>query len=100
MKSLKRKHARLMLVLMVLAIALAIVPVVAYDVGSLLWAFWGVIGASLCTISMIVVGAVFLRCPHCGKGMARSYWKSGEGHEQFCRKCGKRFFFDDELRPE
>lgn len=103
MKFLKRKYARLMTILMVMAISLLIVMVVAYDVlnvESLFWAFLGVIGASACAISMIAVGAVFLRCPYCGQGMARSYWKSGEGHEQFCRKCGKQFFFDDEIKPE
>lgn len=103
MKYLKRKYARLMTVLMVMAIALAIVPVVACDVlnaESLFWRFLGVIGASACTIAMIVVGAVFLRCPYCEQGYARTYWKSGIGHEQFCRRCGKQFFFDDEMKPE
>ena len=41
-----------------------------------------------------------LRCPYCGQGYARTYWKPGEGHKQFCRWCGEQFFFDDEMRPE
>lgn len=76
MKYLKRKHARLVTVLMVAAIAFAFLPVVAHDVfdaHSLVWAFLGVTGASACVIGMLVAQILFLRCPCCGQGYARTY---------------------------
>lgn len=100
MEVLKRKHARWMTVLLIAALLFAVLPWVMYDLveaGSLLWGFLGVGGATVCTVAMLAVRTVFLRCPQCGKGLARPYWNPGAGHEQFCTKCGQPFVFDDEL---
>ncbi len=99
MNVLKRKHARLEMVLMAAAIALAFLPWVMYDLAgadSLLWAFLGAVGAIACLGAMMIVQHTCLRCPHCGRSAARPYWKAGEGHEQFCPKCGQPLVFDDE----
>lgn len=96
---LKRKYARLVNAFMIAALLFAWLPWAMYDLAgadSLLWGFLGVSGASVCITAMIVVWAKFLRCPFCGKGVARPYWKPGEGHRQFCSKCGQPFVFDDE----
>lgn len=100
MKTLKRKHARWMTVLLVAALLFAALPCVMYDLmgaDSLLWGFLGAGGAAVCIAAMLVVRMVCLRCPHCGKGVARPYWNSGADHRQFCAKCGRPFVFDDEL---
>lgn len=96
---LKRKWARAVTILMVISIAFAVLPVLMYDVldaDSLVWGILGVIGATVGLIALFVVRVVFFRCPYCGKGLARPYWKAGEGHEQFCSKCGRPFIYDDE----
>lgn len=96
---LKRKWARVVTILMVISIAFAVLPVLMYDVldaDSLVWGILGVIGATVGLIALFVVRVVFFRCPYCGKGLARPYWKAGEGHEQFCSKCDRPFIYDDE----
>ena len=99
MKTLKRKWARAVTILMVISIAFAALPVLMYDVldtGSPVWGILGVTGATVGLIARLVVRCVFLKCPCCGKGLARPYWRASESHQQFCTKCGKPFVFDDD----
>lgn len=99
MKTLKRKHARCVTVLLIVTLLFAALPVVMYELagaGSLLWGILGVSGATVCLMAMIAVRTKFLCCPYCGKGLARPYWNPGEEHVQFCTKCGQQFIFDDE----
>lgn len=100
MKTLKRKHARCVTVLMIVTLLFLALPVVMYELagaGSLLWGILGVSGSTVCLMAMIVVRWKFLQCPYCGRGVARPYWNPGRDHTQFCIKCGQPFIFDDEL---
>ena len=45
-------------------------------------------------IAAVIVRYTFLRCPHCGKGVAFPIWHPGKCH--YCVYCGKPFLFDDE----
>ncbi len=100
MKPLKRKWARAVTVLMVISIAFAVLPVWMYDVldaDSLVWGIVGVTGAAVGVIAMLVIRSTFLKCPHCGKGLAMPYWRAGARSGQFCVNCGEPLIFDDEM---
>ncbi len=45
-------------------------------------------------VAAVIVRYTFLRCPHCGKGVAFPIWHPGKCH--YCVYCGKPFLFDDE----
>lgn len=97
MKTLKRKHARLALVLLGLTIPSAAVPWLACDVlgrDSLFWGVVGVGGATAFSIAALFVIFCFLRCPGCGKTIAGIRWNSGG--QSYCPRCGEPFIFDDE----
>lgn len=99
---LKRTHARLCTVLLVLTILFAGLPVWMYNVmraDALWWAFLGVGGASFCGISMMIVKSRCLRCPVCGRSSARPQWSAGK-RRYYCPCCGKPFVYDDEVREE
>ena len=102
MKTLQRKHARVLIVLVFASIAgFGFLPVIMYDVIRAESPVWGIIGgsgAALGILASLVVKSICLRCPYCGKGVARPYWNAGEGHEQFCVKCGAALIYDDELK--
>ena len=94
---LKRKYARLIIVLLAVDVLLVLL-------GSLLFRWYAptfLVIADACVITTLSLLTPYLRmrlllCPHCGRGVARPYWKASESHEQFCAKCGKPFVFDDD----
>ena len=94
---LKRKYARLIITLLSVEVLLVfLVPLlVRCDAPVFL------VIADACVIVTLSLLTPYLRmrlllCPHCGRGVARPYWKASESHEQFCVKCGKPFVFDDD----
>ena len=94
---LKRKYARLIIVL--LAVNLLLVLLVPLLVRWYASAF--LVIADACVIVTLSMLTPYLRlrlllCPHCGRGVARPYWRANESHQQFCTKCGKPFVFDDD----
>ena len=94
---LKRKYARLIIVL--LAVNLLLVLLVPLLVRWYAPAF--LVIADACVIVTLSMLTPYLRlrlllCPHCGRGVARPYWRASESHQQFCPKCGKPFVFDDD----
>ena len=52
-------------------------------------------------IPFFVIACILLittnRCPNCGKSFRGVYWSKNAG---FCRKCGKKIYFDDEISEE
>ena len=93
MKVLKRKYARIIIVLgfvVLLSIGTAAAfrhnpPVLK---GSLI-----VLAISVLLISFIRWR--YLRCPHCGKSAAIVYW--APGWRQSCPRCKKEILFDDQV---
>jgi len=97
---LKRKYARLCILLLALTFLIIALPVLMYEFAGSDLALWGMVGIGGAVICMALITAVrfyCLRCPSCGKGLARPYWNPSPNHEQFCVKCGKPFVYDDEV---
>ena len=94
---LKRKYARLIIILLALDVLFVLL-------GHLLvrWyapAFLVIADACAIVTLSLLTPYLWLRlllCPHCGRGVARPYWRASESHQQFCTKCGKPFVFDDD----
>lgn len=100
MKTLKRKHARLCIVLLALALAFTALPRIMYsvlDLDGMLWAYLGVGGLLVCLTLALSTWSNYLRCPSCGRSLAPLRWKAGE--RCYCAKCGQPFVFDDEAQP-
>lgn len=94
---LKRKYARLCLVLLALTFIFVAMPVVMCDFLDLDLVFWGCLGiggAFICTALIFCVRYYCLRCPYCGRSMAMPQWNAGKRH--YCPSCGKLFIYDDE----
>ena len=94
---LKRKYARLIIILLALDVLFVLL-------GHLLvrWyapAFLVIADACAIVTLSLLTPYLWLRlllCPDCGWGVVWPYWKVSESHEQVCVKCGKPFVFDDE----
>lgn len=98
---LSRKWARIICVLLVLAVVCALFPAGMYYLAggrSQDWFLLGALGAVGCLAAALVLRIRRLRCPRCGGGFARPRWKAGE--REYCPACGSPFVFDDEEDPE
>ena len=87
---LKRKYARLSIVLDVLGIAILFIFRTsfgyAYDI-----VFLCIGTASI--IAGMVISLIFVKCPSCGRRGTPPQWsKSGT---RYCPFCGERFIYDD-----
>ena len=85
---LKRKYARLIIILLALDVLFVLL-------GHLLvrWyapAFLVIADACAIVTLSLLTPYLWLRL------LLWPYWKASESHEQFCVKCGKPFVFDDE----
>ena len=76
MKTLKRKHARCVMILLLLTLLFAFLPWLMYDLLGMESLAWGVLGEAVCFLVMIWMRMKFLRCPYCGKSEARPYLES------------------------
>lgn len=51
------------------------------------------------SLAPFVIASILLittnRCPNCGEGFRGVYWSKEAG---FCSKCGKKIYFDDEIK--
>nr|WP_325213427.1 hypothetical protein [uncultured Oscillibacter sp.] len=97
-KTLKRKWARLCVVLLGLTVGFIALPVVMCELLEADLAVWGrlgLIGALGGIAAVTAVRYYCLRCPNCGRGMAAPQWKTGE--RRYCPCCGEPFVYDDEL---
>lgn len=94
---LKRKYARLIIVLLAVELLLAVLlPLLfRWEAPTFLAVADACVLVTLCLLTPYLRMRLLL-CPHCGRGVARPYWKDNESHEQFCVKCGKPFVFDDD----
>ena len=88
---LKRKIARLCILLFVVAFGLCLVgATLAYFNQTL-----GIISlfvALAAPVASIVIRIIFLRCKSCGLSAARLQWSSNR--EFFCSRCGEQFKYD------
>ena len=91
---LKRKYARLTLILL----GVCLVSIFLTYVGRWEVAFSGtfLVLTFLSLIAMVFVRMRYLKCPHCGKGLAVPHWGAW-AEKQYCSRCGQPFVFDDEL---
>ena len=95
---LKRKHARICLLLLLLAVVFVCMPFAAHrilDVDTGFWVQLGYIGTVVCAGLAVLKKINCLRCPCCGQGTAALHWNAGR--DGCCARCGKPFVFDDEL---
>lgn len=93
MKVLKRKYAR-MIVVLGFVVLLSIGAAAAFRHNPMiLRCSLGVLAASVLLIAFIRWR--YLRCPHCGKSAAIVYW--APGWRQSCPKCKKEILFDDQI---
>lgn len=98
---LKRKHARVCIVLLMLAVVIGFLPLVVLgvlrtDMGS--WAKWCFISGLVCAGLATIIRLNCLRCQNCGEGLAGVRW--GTGKDGYCPRCGKPFIFDDDPGDE
>ena len=88
---LKRKYAKLCIVLLAVGLAILflnsifasfgfVYGIVAFGLG---WAF---------IIAAFVVRIIFMRCPSCGLTAPLPRWSSSETF--YCHRCGKPFIYD------
>lgn len=93
---LERKYARRCLGLAVGALLCAILTLCTAGRGGTLY---NASGIAFFLLALLAVYERFahLRCPNCGKGVAIPHWNA-QTERQRCRKCGRPFIFDDELK--
>lgn len=97
-KVLRRKHARLAILMAAGAAICAFLPSVFYQIlekESLAWGICSILAFFVFITGLILVRVKFLRCPRCGRGVAMPHWKPGKDGR--CPRCGKVFPFDDDL---
>lgn len=93
MKVLKRKYAKMIIVLGMLAL-LAVGVALAFRKEPVILRTSIVV----LVVSVLLIAFIrwrFLRCPNCGRSAAIVYW--APGWNQSCPKCHERIYFDDEL---
>ena len=89
---LKRRYARISIVLTVLGLAILLLFRTYY--GHVYEIVFVYIGAAL-SITGMIIGFIFMKCPSCGKRSAMPQWsKSGTRH---CIYCGECFVYDDSV---
>ena len=86
-KGVSRKRNRLC---MVLIWVFLIVLLIGYFIKSPALMYCS-IGVWLFTVGLLITTN---RCPNCGEVFRGIYWSKEAG---FCRKCGERIYFDDEV---
>ena len=87
---LKRRYARISIVLVALGAAIFLLFRVYY--GHVYEIAFVCIGTAV-LIAGMVVSFIFIKCPSCGKRSTGPQWsKSGT---RYCRYCGERFIYDD-----
>lgn len=98
---LKRKHARLCLILL----GVSVLNIVGFwlseyvlKVDSLFWGIFWVCSTSVFLIATIIAEVLLLRCKNCGKTVTRPRWNPGA--ILYCPLCGKPFIFDDDPGDE
>ena len=92
---LKRKWARTVDVLLILAVIFALATMAGQAMNWLIFCEVCCLG---CFVAAGTVQRKCLRCLHCGKASARPQWRAGK--TLYCPHCGKAFLYDDEELPE
>lgn len=98
---LKRKHARLCLILLGLAVlSLVCLALTAYVVKpeGLFWDIFWIVSVWFFMTATIISEILLLRCKNCGKTCTRPRWNPGE--TLYCPICGKPFVFDDDRKDK
>ena len=98
---LSRKWARIICVLLILAVLFALFPAGVYHLAggrSPDWYLLGALGALGCLAAGVILRFRRLACPHCGRGLAIPRWKAGR--RDYCPVCGRPFRWDDEPEEE
>ena len=98
---LSRKWARIVCVLLALAVAFAVLPMAAYHLTGARspdWAVAGVLGAVGFLSAGVVLRLKHLRCPYCGRSAAIPQWRTGK--RLYCPCCDRALFYDDESDEE
>jgi len=96
MKKLSRKHARMVIGFMAVAIVFAVVAMLTMETNEVMGvtafvAFFGFAALALyCRFH-------FLRCPVCRRGVAVASWNPTPGKRKKCPVCKCDFIFDDEI---
>ncbi len=80
-----RKKVDIIWALVVVGCLLAVAVAFFFDIGLQL-----MLGAWACFILGIILELIWWRCPYCG-----SYLSRGQKDGEYCRKCGKRVFWDN-----
>ena len=96
MKKLERKHARMTLAFMAVAILAAVAAMVISEKDELMGSVAFLVFLGFAAMA-IYCRFRFLRCPTCRKGVAVPRWNPNGKHD-ICRNCKCPMYFDDEIR--